>query len=381
MGAPKQKWNADEEQALRAGVEKYGPGKWRAIQKDPEFGPFLTQRSNVDLKDKWRNMSVAAGSSTVLLIKDKPSPSPTPPKPTREARAAASAAREAIREAEADDDIPMTHDLVPSPPGTRRPSMAQYDEMILTAVAELKEPGGSSIAAICKHAEENNAVPTNFKRILINRVKHLTDNDKLSKNKSNYVLFSPVKEEVAKLPPARLPSKRLRSDLDDIKQRPCSFPADVKKPATSSVPPPLPTPSSLPVDLPSPSMPPPSSRPSRTKVSTTSANDVPPSVTTATTTLAAKVRKPGTINGSNQARREADMAKQKVKSAEEAARYAAQAVQEAEAAAAAAEVAAREAEAAEAEAEAAEAVAANAVAAAAAQSKKKGSTSHKAKPK
>ena len=50
MGAPKQKWTAEEEAALRAGVEKYGPGKWRAIQKDSKFGPCLTSRSNVDLK-------------------------------------------------------------------------------------------------------------------------------------------------------------------------------------------------------------------------------------------------------------------------------------------------------------------------------------------
>jgi myb proto-oncogene protein len=50
MGAPKQKWTPEEEAALRAGVEKYGPGKWRAIQKDSKFGPCLTSRSNVDLK-------------------------------------------------------------------------------------------------------------------------------------------------------------------------------------------------------------------------------------------------------------------------------------------------------------------------------------------
>ncbi|EFJ09838.1 hypothetical protein SELMODRAFT_49296, partial [Selaginella moellendorffii] len=61
MGAPKQKWTAEEECALRAGVEKYGPGKWRAIQRDPKFGPALVARSNVDLKDKWRNLSVSSG--------------------------------------------------------------------------------------------------------------------------------------------------------------------------------------------------------------------------------------------------------------------------------------------------------------------------------
>ncbi|KAI7991726.1 Telomere repeat-binding factor 1 [Camellia lanceoleosa] len=46
--------------ALRAGVVKHGAGKWRTILKDPEFSGVLHLRSNVDLKDKWRNMSVMA---------------------------------------------------------------------------------------------------------------------------------------------------------------------------------------------------------------------------------------------------------------------------------------------------------------------------------
>ena len=50
MGNPKQKWTAEEEEALRAGVAKYGPGKWKFIQKDPEFNQFLHSRSNIDLK-------------------------------------------------------------------------------------------------------------------------------------------------------------------------------------------------------------------------------------------------------------------------------------------------------------------------------------------
>eukprot|EP00793_Prasinoderma_coloniale_P005551 PRCOL_00004959-RA len=56
--APKQKWTDEEETALRAGVAKYGPGKWRSIQKDTKLGPLLATRSNVDLKDKWRNICV-----------------------------------------------------------------------------------------------------------------------------------------------------------------------------------------------------------------------------------------------------------------------------------------------------------------------------------
>jgi hypothetical protein len=50
MGAPKQKWTSEEEEALRRGVLKHGAGKWRTIQKDPEFSPVLSSRSNIDLK-------------------------------------------------------------------------------------------------------------------------------------------------------------------------------------------------------------------------------------------------------------------------------------------------------------------------------------------
>ena len=50
MGAPKQKWTAEEEAALKAGVLKHGAGKWRTILTDPEFSAILRMRSNVDLK-------------------------------------------------------------------------------------------------------------------------------------------------------------------------------------------------------------------------------------------------------------------------------------------------------------------------------------------
>jgi len=42
---------------------RYEVGKWRHIQKDSEFGPILKNRSNVDLKDKWRNLNMDSGGS------------------------------------------------------------------------------------------------------------------------------------------------------------------------------------------------------------------------------------------------------------------------------------------------------------------------------
>ncbi|KAE8818674.1 Telomeric repeat-binding factor 2 [Hordeum vulgare] len=77
MGEPKQKWTAEEEAALKAGIGKHGAGKWRTILKDPEFRNILCYRSNVDLKvrflgrqtlpalaaDKCRNMNVTLNAS------------------------------------------------------------------------------------------------------------------------------------------------------------------------------------------------------------------------------------------------------------------------------------------------------------------------------
>ena len=50
MGNHKLKWTEEEEEALLAGVQKHGPGKWKNIIKDPEFADSLCNRSNIDLK-------------------------------------------------------------------------------------------------------------------------------------------------------------------------------------------------------------------------------------------------------------------------------------------------------------------------------------------
>lgn len=49
------KWTSDEEEALRTAVKKYGKGNWKLI-----LGENITvfeERTEVDLKDKWRNMT------------------------------------------------------------------------------------------------------------------------------------------------------------------------------------------------------------------------------------------------------------------------------------------------------------------------------------
>lgn len=59
MYAQRRKWSAEEEEALLAGICKYGPGKWSYIINDPEFRAQLSNRTNIDLK-------VHTHSTTVL---------------------------------------------------------------------------------------------------------------------------------------------------------------------------------------------------------------------------------------------------------------------------------------------------------------------------
>ncbi|KAK9673488.1 hypothetical protein RND81_12G170600 [Saponaria officinalis] len=53
----RKRWAPSEEDTLREGVEKYGRGSWKAILTDAKFGEVFQGRTEIDLKDKWRNMT------------------------------------------------------------------------------------------------------------------------------------------------------------------------------------------------------------------------------------------------------------------------------------------------------------------------------------
>nr|CAB3474035.1 unnamed protein product [Digitaria exilis] len=147
MGAPKQKWTSEEEDALRRGVVKHGAGKWRTIQKDPEFSPVLSSRSNIDLKDKWRNLSFSAsglGSRDKLRNSKITGPSSSPSSASSHALIlpVANKVTEALPEAEKKPQD------VKTPP--------KYGAMILEALSELNEPNGSEIGAIFGYIEVDN---------------------------------------------------------------------------------------------------------------------------------------------------------------------------------------------------------------------------------
>ncbi|KAK7329639.1 hypothetical protein VNO77_23811 [Canavalia gladiata] len=184
MGAPKQKWTAEEEAALKAGVVKHGVGKWRTILKDPEFSGVLYLRSNVDLKDKWRNLSVMANGwssreKSRLAVRrvhqapkqDENSMSITPAAPSDE---------------EIVDVKPLqvSRDMVQIP-GPKR-SIVRLDNLIMEAITSLKEPGGSNKTTIATFIEDQYWAPPDFKRLLSAKLKFLTASGKLIKVKRRY---------------------------------------------------------------------------------------------------------------------------------------------------------------------------------------------------
>ena len=73
MGMKRRYWSAREVMALKQGVYTHGVGKWSAILSDPSTGPILSERTNVNLKDKWRSilvrrMHVCFASSSIVVV-------------------------------------------------------------------------------------------------------------------------------------------------------------------------------------------------------------------------------------------------------------------------------------------------------------------------
>lgn len=52
-GGRRVRWAEEEVEFLKEGVSRFGIGNWKIIRDNY---PFNSKRSNVDLRDKWRNM-------------------------------------------------------------------------------------------------------------------------------------------------------------------------------------------------------------------------------------------------------------------------------------------------------------------------------------
>ena len=150
MGNPKQKWTSEEEEALRAGVAKHGAGKSKNIQRDPEFNHLLYSRSNIDLKDKWRNLNVSANGQ---------GPRDKSRTPKAKANPDAAAAPLAITYA------PFYSTLVPqdasadtvmedsSKCALDRKTSSKYNQMIYDALSSLNEPNGFDTSKLANFIE------------------------------------------------------------------------------------------------------------------------------------------------------------------------------------------------------------------------------------
>ncbi|VAH77239.1 unnamed protein product [Triticum turgidum subsp. durum] len=192
MGAPKQRWTSEEEAALKAGVAKHGPGKWRTILRDTDFSAVLRLRSNVDLKDKWRNLSVTAGGygsrekARMALKQGKRVPKVN------------------IEPMDVDaDNLDNVHDTVIDAkplavvvePSQRECSSEKsvarlvalwLDDLILEAIKKLKESSGSNKTAIASYIEEQYWPPADFQRLLSTKLKALVATGKLMKSNQKY---------------------------------------------------------------------------------------------------------------------------------------------------------------------------------------------------
>ncbi|CAN8312386.1 unnamed protein product [Cochlearia groenlandica] len=190
MGNQKLKWTPEEEETLLAGVGKHGPGKWKNILRDPEFKEQLSNRSNIDLKDKWRNLSVAPG---IQGSKDKIRTPKIKAAAFHLASAAAAATstpttsgnsspvdtlpRSVSSDFSIDDSCYLVADAKNAP---------RYDGMIFEALSALTDANGSDVSAIFHFIEQRHEVPPNFRRTLGSRLRRLAAQSKLSKIQNFY---------------------------------------------------------------------------------------------------------------------------------------------------------------------------------------------------
>ncbi|GAU21999.1 hypothetical protein TSUD_111380 [Trifolium subterraneum] len=205
MGNQKQKWTAEEEEALQVGVQRYGAGKWKNILRDPELQPKLISRSNIDLKDKWRNLNVFPGQASTAKARATPKAKPSVPvnaTPSPSPVTVNAAATPSPATTPALVNATTVHNVSPVPQTTqfqtptRRPLQndddakiqPKYNSMIFEALTTLKDTNGSDLSAIVSFIEHKHDLPQNpnFRKTLGSKLRRLVSQGKLEKVQNGY---------------------------------------------------------------------------------------------------------------------------------------------------------------------------------------------------
>ena len=121
-------------------MAKYGPGKWRLILSDPILASALRARSNVDLKDKWRNLHAPGWEAR----SESPSLGMTGGGDGREASSSGRDGAKRRRDGEDEDDDGVAGSVGRVPSGAHE---AQVNEM-MSEVQRAKREAESALAQL-----------------------------------------------------------------------------------------------------------------------------------------------------------------------------------------------------------------------------------------
>ncbi|XP_044973777.1 single myb histone 6-like [Hordeum vulgare subsp. vulgare] len=183
MGEPKQKWTAEEEAALKAGIGKHRARKWCTILKDPEFRNILRYRSNVDLKDKYRNMNVTVNASGSRdKVRTMVTTMPTAKKPRSTPKQESHSTAITTITSDGHDDVvdvkPIIKPIVTFTTGNK--SLSRLENIILEAVKTLNEPTRSYKTSVANSSEQY-WPRADFDHVLSAKLNELTSSWKLMK--------------------------------------------------------------------------------------------------------------------------------------------------------------------------------------------------------
>lgn len=194
MGAPKQKWTPEEEEALRAGIAKHGAGKWKTILTDPEYTSILSSRSNVDLKDKWRNINVFSSprdKSKEAVKRNQQQIVNRVEKPENNVHMIVVYEERPLPVAEEEPIDPKPADNVPEPSRALKKKIPRLDNLVLEAITSLKEPRGSNKSNISTYIEDRYDALPDFRRVLSETLNHLAATGKVMKVNHKYRIAPP----------------------------------------------------------------------------------------------------------------------------------------------------------------------------------------------